>query len=71
MHGNSTSLFTTLNFWTNLLKCDRSRLGEDESSEGPKALTTEENIAQVNQMVLDHRRTKIRDIGKAMNTKAS
>lgn len=40
---------------------------DDELSEHPKTATTDDNIAQVRQIVLDDRRIKVKEIAEAMN----
>ena len=49
------------------LKRDRKSLGDDERSGRPKTATTDENIAEVHQMVLNDLRIKVREKAKVMN----
>ena len=67
VYGDSTPSFTTVTFWTAEFKRGREILGDDERSEHPNTVTTDENIAKVHQMVLDDRRIKVREIAEVMN----
>lgn len=67
VYGNFASSFTTVKFWPAEFKHGRTSLGDDERSGRPKTATTDNNIAQVHQMVLDNRRNKVREIAEATN----
>ena len=67
VYGDSAPSFTTVKFWAAEFKRGRTNLGDDERSGRPKTATTDDNIAQVHQMVLDDRRIKVREIAEAMN----
>lgn len=67
VYGDSAPSFTTVKFWAAEFKRGRTSLGDDERSGRPKTATTDDNIAQVHQMVLDNRRIKVREIAEAMN----
>ena len=57
VYGDSAPSFTTVKFWAAEFKCDRKSLGT----------TTDENIANIHEMVLDDHRIKVRDIAEVMN----
>ena len=61
VYGDSALSFTAVKFWAAEFKRGRESLGDDERSERPKTAITDENIANVHQMVLDDRRIKVRD----------
>ncbi|XP_020296620.1 putative uncharacterized protein FLJ37770 [Pseudomyrmex gracilis] len=67
VYGDSAPSFTTVKFWAAEFKRGRTSLVDDERSGRPKTAITDDNIAQVHQMVLDNRRIKVREIGEAMN----
>ena len=67
VYGDSTASFTTEKFWAAEFIRDRKSLEDDERSGRPKTATTDENIAKVQQMVLDDRRIKVREIAEVMN----
>ena len=56
-----------MKFWAAEFKRGRKSLGDDERSGRPKTATTDENVVKVHQMVLDDRRTKVREIAEVMN----
>ncbi|GFU58797.1 histone-lysine N-methyltransferase SETMAR [Trichonephila clavipes] len=58
VYGDSVPSFTTVKFWTAEFKRGRNSLGDDERSGRPSTATTDENITEVHQMVLDDRRIK-------------
>ena len=59
IYGDSAPLFTAVKFWAAEFKPGRKNLGDDA--------TTEDNIAEIHQMVLDDRRIKVREIAEVMN----
>ena len=61
VYGDSAPSITTLKFWTAEFKRGCKSMGDDERSGRPKIAITDENIAKIHQMVLDHRRIKVRD----------
>jgi len=67
VYGDSAPSFTTVKFWAAEFKRGRTSLIDDERSGRPKTATSDDNIAQVYQMVLDNRRIKVREIGETMN----
>ncbi|XP_018359055.1 PREDICTED: uncharacterized protein LOC108758551 [Trachymyrmex cornetzi] len=66
-YGDSAPSFVTVKFWAAEFKRSRTNLGDDERLGWPKTATTDDNIAQVHQMVLDNRRIKVREIAEAVN----
>ncbi|GFU85405.1 HTH_48 domain-containing protein [Trichonephila clavipes] len=58
VYGDSTPSFTTVEFSLAEFKCGRKNLGDDERSGRPNTATTVENVAKVQQVVLDERRIK-------------
>jgi len=67
VYGDSAPSFTTVKSWAAEFKRSRKSLGDDERSQRPKTVTTDENIAKVHEMVLDDRRIKVREIAEVMN----
>ncbi|GFW41870.1 histone-lysine N-methyltransferase SETMAR [Trichonephila clavipes] len=61
VYGDSAPSFTTVKFWAADFKRGRKRLGDVERLGCPNTATTDENIAKVQQMLLDDRRIKVRD----------
>ena len=55
VYEDSASSFTTVTFWAAELKRGRKSLEDDGRSGRPKTATTDENIGEVHQMVLDDR----------------
>lgn len=66
VYGDSSPSFTTVKFWAAEFKRGRTSLGDEERSGRPRTATTDENIAQVHQMVLDDRRIKVRELAEVM-----
>ena len=67
VYGEFAPSFTTVKYWAAEFKRGRKSLGDDECSGRPKTATTDENVAKVQQMVLDDSRIKVRDIAAVMN----
>lgn len=67
VYGDSAPSFTTVKFWAAEFKRGRTSLGDDERLGRPQTATTDDNIAQVHQMVLENRRIKVREIAEAMS----
>ena len=67
VYGDSAPSFTTVKFWAAEFKRGRTSLKDEERSGRPKTATTDDNIAQVHQILLDNRRIKVREIAEAMN----
>lgn len=67
VYGDSAPSFTTVKFWAAEFKRGRTSLGDDERLGRPQTATTDDNIAQVHQMVLENRRIKVTEIAEAMS----
>ena len=67
VYGDSVPSFTTVQFWAAEFKRGRKSLGDDKRSGRPKTASTDENVANVNQMVLEDHRIEVREIAKVMN----
>ncbi|GFW34487.1 histone-lysine N-methyltransferase SETMAR [Trichonephila clavipes] len=67
VYGESAPLFTTVKFWAAEFKRIHKSLGDVERSECPNTATIGENIAKVQQMVLDYHRIKVTEIGEVIN----
>jgi transposase len=66
VYGDSSLSFSTIKKWAAVYKRGRTSL-EDDSREGrPKSATTPEIIEQVQDMVLDDRRMKVREISETI-----
>ncbi|GFW11503.1 HTH_48 domain-containing protein [Trichonephila clavipes] len=59
--ADSAPSFTTVTFWAAEFNRGRKSLIDDDHSERPNNATTDENIAKVDQMVLDDHQIKMRD----------
>lgn len=67
LKGNTpTESFTVVKFWATKFKRGRMSFGDDESTGRPKTATTDDNIAKVHLMVLDERRSRVREIEEIM-----
>ena len=60
VYGDSAPSFTTVKFWAAEFKRGCTSLGDNERSGRPKTVTTDDNIAQIHQMVLDNRQIKVK-----------
>ncbi|GFW01902.1 histone-lysine N-methyltransferase SETMAR [Trichonephila clavipes] len=67
VYGDSAPSFTTVKFWAAEFKRGRKSLEVDKRSGLPNTTTTDENMAKVNQMVLDDHGIKVREIAEVMN----
>ncbi|GFV73045.1 elongation of very long chain fatty acids protein 4 [Trichonephila clavipes] len=67
VYENSAPSFNTVKFWAAEFKRGRKSLGDDERSGHPNTATTDENIAEVHQMVLDDHGIKVREITEIMS----
>ena len=68
VHWDSPPSFTTVKFWVAEFKRGHKNLGGDERERWgrPKTATTDENIEEVQQMVPDDRRIKVRGIAEVI-----
>ncbi|GFT28410.1 histone-lysine N-methyltransferase SETMAR [Trichonephila clavipes] len=67
VYGDSAPLFTTAKIWAAQFKRGRKSLVDIERSKRPNTPTTDENIANVHQMMLDVCRIKVTDIAEVRN----
>jgi transposase len=61
VYGDSSPSFSTIKKWAAEFKCGRTNLEDDTREGSPKSATTPEIIEQMHGMVLDDRRTKVRE----------
>jgi transposase len=67
IYGNSSPSFSTIKKWAAEFKCGRTSLEDDPPEGRRKSATTTEIFEQVHDMVLDDRRTKVREIAETVD----
>ncbi|XP_018310250.1 putative uncharacterized protein FLJ37770 [Mycetomoellerius zeteki] len=66
VYGDSAPSFVTVKRWIAKFKRGRTSLADDERSGWPTTAATTDNIEEINQMIMDNRRIKIREIAEAV-----
>jgi len=67
VYGDSSPLFSTIKKWAAVFKHGRTSLEDDPCEGHPKNATTPEIIEQVQDMVLDDQRMKVREITETIS----
>jgi transposase len=65
-YGNFSPSFSTIRKWSAEFKRGRNSLEDDPRAERPKSAKTPEIIEQVHDLLLDDRRTKVREIAETV-----
>ncbi|XP_018329299.1 uncharacterized protein LOC108739748 [Agrilus planipennis] len=66
VYGNTSPSMTTVRYWFNEFKRERISVFDEERPELPVDVVTEETIEKVYDMILAHRRTKVREVAEAV-----
>ncbi|KAG5343812.1 SETMR methyltransferase, partial [Acromyrmex heyeri] len=66
VYGNSSSSMTTVRYWFNEFKRDRSSVFDEERPDHSADVITEEIVEKVHDMILADRRTKVYEVAEAV-----